>query len=312
MDSQAVQAITDRLYRGWDAWFKHEIKRPPTFRARRKYKSFTLKQSGWKLVGSGRLIIQGRIYRFHQSREIIGKIKTVVISRDRTSRFYVSFSCDEVPIPEPFVKTGKTTGADFGLKNFLTLSSGEKITSPQPFKQALRRVRGANRSLSRKQKGSNGRRKMRLHLANTHRIIANQRAHWHWDIADRLTKCFDAIAFEDLNLTGMKALWGRKVGDLGFGNFLLKAEWLFSKRGKVLSKIPRFAPTTKRMNCCGHIQDVALSERIVTCQNCGIVHDRDVNAAKNIHELGRQLWSGADSKTSLEAICAITAESHAL
>lgn len=202
VDSQAVQAVTDRLYRAWDAWFKHEIKRPPTFRARRKYKSFTLKQSGWKILGPGKIRIQGRVYRFHQSREILGTVKTVTVSRDQTGRYYVSFSCAEVPTPEPLVKTGQTTGADFGLKNFLTLSSGERIESSQPLKHALRKLRSVSRNLSRKRKGSNSRRKARRELARVHRQVSNQRKHFHWKTAVDLVKRFDALAFEDLSIAG--------------------------------------------------------------------------------------------------------------
>jgi putative transposase len=173
VDAQCMQQVCDRLYGAWDAWFKHKIKRPPTFRARRKYKSFTLKQAGWKLLGSGKIRIQGRLYRFHQSREIIGTVKTVTISRDTTGRHYISFSCAEVPQPEPKPKTGQTAGCDFGLKTFLTLSSGEKIQSPEPFKHSLREIRKASRNYSRKQKRSRSQSKARLVLARAHRKVRN-------------------------------------------------------------------------------------------------------------------------------------------
>jgi putative transposase len=305
VDSQAVQAVTDRLYRAWDAFFKKEIKRPPTFRARKKYKSFTLKQSGWKLIDEGQIRIQGRFYRFHQSREILGTIKTVTISRDATGRHYVSFSCADVPKPEPFVKTGQATGADFGLKTFLALSTGEKIHSPQPLKRALRKLRSANRSLSRKQKGSNSRCKARLRLARVHRQVSNQRKHFHWKTAHGLVVRFDALAFEDLNLVGMKALWGRKVSDLGFSDYLSKQSWICEKYSCLFGQMPRFEPSTKRMSCCGHVQDVAISERVVVCQKCSTVHDRDQNAAQSILEFCRKLWPAADCQTSSEAVRAI-------
>ena len=301
VDSQAVQATTDRLYRGWGAFFKKEIKRPPTFRKRTKYKSFTLKQSGWKLIAPGKLRIQGRTYRIHQSREVLGTIKTVTISRDTTGRHFVSFSCAEVPAPEASVKTGQTTGADFGLKNFLTLSSGETIACPQPLKQSLRRLRSASRNLSRKQKGSRSRGKARLDLARVHRVVANRRKDFHWKTAHDLVTRFDALAFENLNLTGMKALWGRKVSDLGFSDYLLKQKWMCEKYDCLLGQMPRFEPSTKRMSCCGHIQDVALSEGHVVCTRCGAVHDRDQNAAINIEEWCRPLWLAAGSQTSSEA-----------
>ena len=230
--SQSVQAVVDRLYRGWQAWFKHEIKHPPTFRSRNKYKSFTLKQAGWKLLENGRIKIQGRTYRFYQSREIQGIVKTVTISRDTTDRYYLSFSCDQVPQPEAFVKIGETAGLDFGLKTFLTLSTGEKIDSPQVLKHSLRELRSANRKLSRKQKGSISRKKARLELARLHRNIANLRSDWHWKTSYSLTQEYDALLFEDLNIKAMQILWGRKISDLGFSDFIKKQEWLCSKYGR--------------------------------------------------------------------------------
>ena len=94
MGSQSVQAITDRLYLGWEAFFRGDIKRPPTFRKRCKYRSFTLKQSGYKVIGYGRITILGRNYRFNQSRAITGAIKTVTVRRDPLDDIYITFSCD--------------------------------------------------------------------------------------------------------------------------------------------------------------------------------------------------------------------------
>jgi putative transposase len=108
-----------------------------------------------------------------------------------------------------------------------------------------------------------------------------------------------------LNLTGMKALWGRKVSDLGFADYLLKQEWLCKKYGALFGQMPRFEPSTKRMSCCGHIQDVTLSECIVVCQKCSTVHDRDQNAAQSILEAYRRLWPGVGRQTSSEAARAI-------
>jgi putative transposase len=313
VDSQAVQSITDRLYRSWDAFFKHEVKRPPTLRRRSKYKSFTLKQSGWKLIGRSRLRIQGRTYRIHGCRQVLGTIKTATISRDRTGRHFVSFSCADVPNPLESVKTGQTTGADFGLRNFLTLANGEVIQSPLPLKQGLRKLRSANRRLARKKKGSNRSRKARIHLAQLHRRVANQRNDFHWKTAHDLVTRFDALAFEDLSLAGMKARWGHKVSDLGFADFLRKQEWMCQKHNRQFTQIPRFEPTTKRMSCCGHLQPVALSERTVVCAKCGTIHDRDRNAATNIEEWCRPLWPAAGSKARLGGQPALsTAESQQL
>ena len=149
-----MQAITDRLYLAWEAFFKGDIKRPPTFCKRRKYRSFTLKQAGYKLLGHGRIKILGHHYRFNQSRSITGLVKTVTVGRDTLKDIHITFSCDGVPQPEPAPKTGQSAGADFGLKTFLTLSSGQRIAHLEPLKTELRRLRKAQRVLSRKQKGS--------------------------------------------------------------------------------------------------------------------------------------------------------------
>jgi putative transposase len=310
--SQSVQAITDRLYLAWEAFFKGDIRRPPTFCKRRKYRSFTLKQAGYKLLGHGRIKILGRSYRFNQSRAITGLVKTINVRRDSLQDVYLTFSCDGVPQPEQAPKTGLSAGADFGLKDFLTLSTGEKIAAPQPLKAELRHIRKAQRVLSRKQKGSNSQKRASRDVARAHKKVANVRNDWQWKQSRLLVVMFDMLAFETLNVKAMHQLWGRKVGDLGFADFLLKAQWMVKKLGKDLIKIDRWEPTTKTCHLCGHVQDMPLNMRTFVCGGCGNVECRDVNAAHNILEAGRRLWSEADSKTSQEAIGATTAESHAL
>jgi len=107
---------TDRLYLAWEAFFKGSIKRPPTFRKRRKYRSFTLKQSGYKVLGHGRIKVLGRNYRFNQSRPITGIVKTVTVRRDPIKDFHITFSCDQVVEPQQAPKTGLSAGADFGQR----------------------------------------------------------------------------------------------------------------------------------------------------------------------------------------------------
>jgi putative transposase len=313
LGSQSVQAITDRLYLGWEAFFRGDIKRPPTFRKRRKYRSFTLKQCGYKVLGHGRIKVLGRNYRFNQSRPLSGVIKTVTVRRDALDDIHITFSCDQVQQPEQAPKTGLSAGADFGLKDFLTLSTGERIAAPQPLKAELRHLRKAQRFLSRKQKGSKARKRARLDVARVHRKVANIRNDWQWKQARMLVTVFDLLVFETLNLKAMQRLWGRKVGDLGFADFLLKAQWMVKKLGKDVVKIDRWEPTTTLCHLCGHRQDMRLNMRTFVCDGCGNVECRDVNASHNILEAGRRLRSGAPSKTThrwQDAL--VTAESHAL
>jgi putative transposase len=310
--SQSVQAIVDRLHLAWAAFFKGDIKRPPTFRKKIKYRSFTLKQSGFKLLGHGRIKILGRAYRFNQSRPITGLVKTVTVRRDALKDIYLSFSCDQVPQPERAPKTGQSAGADFGLKTFLTLSSGERIAAPQPLKTELRHLRKAQRVLSRKQKGSKAQSRARKDVTRVHKRVANVRNDWQWKQARLLVTVFDLLVFETLNIKAMHQIWGRKVSDLGFADFLLKTQWMATKLSKEMVKIDRWKPTTQICHLCHHRQQMPLDMRTFICGGCGNVEDRDVNSSYNILEAGRSLRSGVTRKTSQEASDAITAESHRL
>lgn len=329
--SQAVQELVERLYAGWELFFRAAkeakaagrkcAKRPPGFRARRKYASFTLKQAGWKLAGHGRVVIGGRPYRFHQSRAVAGVVKTLTVRRDRLGDLYLIFSCDGVPQPESAPKTGLSAGCDFGLRTFLTLSDGTRVVAPQPLQRALRQLRQANRALARKQKGSNSRRKAIAHLNRVHRRIRHVRADWQWKSARQLALRYDLLAFETLNLDAMRRLWGRKVSDLALNTYLQKQAWQCAKMGKLFVQVDRWEPTTRRCSGCGHRQNVPLNQRVFHCGGCGRLKDRDQNAGENIlaageaitKQAGRGLRPGDTSKPGLApAGVATTAESHRL
>ena len=175
------------------------------------------------------------------------------------------------------------------MKDFLTLSTGEKIVAPQPLKAQLRHLRKAQRALSRKKKGSKSRNRARLDVARVHRKVANVRNDWQWKRVRMLLLMFDILAFETLNIKAMRQLWGRKIGDLGFADFLLKAQWTARKLGKDLIKIDPWEPTTVLCHACGYRQDMPLNMRVFACGGCGKIEHRDLNAALNILEAGRRL-----------------------
>jgi putative transposase len=286
--SQAVQDIVRRVDLGYQKFFRKENKRPPKLRKRWKHKSFTLKQAGWSYAGGNLVYIGGIAYRFHHSRDIEGTIKTVTLKRMPTGRFFVFFSCEG---PEPDivrVKTGRTAGFDFGLKRFLTGNNpGEEIDTPQPYRAALKDLRRASRRFSLKQRGSNHWHQARLHLARTHARVANQRRAWHWELARQLCETYDAIYLEDLNLRGMQRLWGRKISDLGHGNFVRILLHVAKQTGTHLGFVDRYFPSSKLCSVCGYIHhELGLRDRQWTCPECGAEHDRDHNAAVNIHAEG--------------------------
>lgn len=147
---------------------------PPTFKKVRRYKSFTLKQAGWKLdEDSHTLTINGQRYRYFQSRRVSGKIKTVTLKRDSLGDMYVYIVTDAADF-EVVTRTGKSVGYDFGLKVFLTASNGKDIISPLFFAQDSKRIKQACRNFSRKIKGSNNRQRACLSLARLYKKNGEQ------------------------------------------------------------------------------------------------------------------------------------------
>lgn len=286
LGSQAIQDIVERIERGYQKFFRKENKRPPAFRKRSRYKSFTLKQAGWQLLGGNQIRIGNHVFKFSKSREIEGVIKTVTIKRDPLGDLYLFLSCELEEFQPAKAMTSNSAGFDFGLKTFLTPSDEKEIQSPEFFKKGLNAVRKASKNLSSKKKGSGHRQQARLNFARIHKKIANQRRDYHFKLAKELSKRYGYLFFEDLNLQGMKKLWGRKVSDLGFSDFLKILVYQCSKTGAQVHKINRFFPSSKQCHICGYINhDLSLRDRVWICK-CGTVHQRDKNAAINIHSEG--------------------------
>jgi len=292
--SQSVQKVVERLDNSYQRFFKWVKTRKgvkagrPGFQKSREYSSFTMTQAGWKLLGDNRIRIGRHNFKFVKSRDIEGTIKTVTVKRDRMNRLWLCFSTlDESFKPmEPL--TGNAGGFDFGLKDFLTADDGSTVTSPEFFKQASSQLAKANRELATKTKGSNNRRKAKYRLSKVHERTANRRRDWFFKLAHQLCDGYELMCFEDLNMDGMKRLWGRKVSDLSFDSFLSILKHVAAKRGCRVVQVGRFEPTTKTCSDCGHVQDMPLLVRTFECGSCGHSIGRDVNAAINIQRLGRQ------------------------
>ena len=216
----------------------------PRFKARKRYKSFTLTQAGWKLLKSNYIRIGKRIYRYFKSREVLGTPKRCTIKRDSVGEVWLIILTDHVDADLESLTTGKSAGFDFGLKRYLTGADSNDYESPQFFKRGINAIKRANRKHSRKVKRSKNRERARLNLARKHRKIANQRADFHWKLAHDLTDRYDWVALETLNLKGMKALWGRKVSDLGFYDFVQKLKYIASKKGRQVRLIDRWFPSS--------------------------------------------------------------------
>ncbi len=290
LGSQAIQDIAQRIDRSYKLFFENRKRgvrsAPPSFKKVRRYKSFTLKQAGYWLVDGARIVIMGHEYKYFQSRDVEGTIKTLTVKRDSLGDIYLYLTCETEESPvEP--RSGESVGFDFGLQTFLKASDGADVISPLFFKAERKEIRKLNKSLSRKKKGSNNRKRARIELARAHKRIANRRKDFHFKLAGDLAGKYALICVEDLNLKAMQKLWGRKISDLGHGQFVNILKYQCAKTGAAIVETPRFYPSSKTCFDCGHVlDDLPLSVREWTCPECGARHDRDLNAARNILRVG--------------------------
>lgn len=308
LNSQAIQDITERIDKGYKRFFDYLKDRakglkkatrcsPPTFKKRINYKSFTLKQMDGK-VADGVITIHRRKYRYFDSRKIDGKVKTVTVMRDRLGDIYIAVTVDVINKSE-LPMTGKSAGFDFGLKTFLTSTDGTYKMN-RAFLSKQKELKAAQRKLSKKQKGSNNRKKAKQNVARIHKKIANIREDFQNKLVVELLSTYDILCFETLNIAGMKRLWGKKISDYSFSEFMNKLENRDPR--KTIVKIDRWYPSSKTCSDCGEInKELTLKDRKWTCQSCGVVHDRDYNAALNIYRVGMSTLSLGDVRPVYQA-----------
>lgn len=291
VDAQAIQDICDRIDRAYKLFFgnlKRKVRTsPPGFKKVKKYSSFTLRQNGWKLLDDNKIRIRGKVYKFSKSRNIPSDIKTVTVKRDTLGNLYLCFVVEEEIDQSNRILTGNSAGFDFGMKVFLTSSDGQEIESPLYYHQAMGDLRTAQRAMSSKVKGSNNWKKAKATVTRIYQTVANRRRDWFFKLAHDLTDRYDQLFFEDLNMQGMKRLWGRKISDLARSEFMGILKHVANVKGKFVGLVNRFYPSSKTCSDCGEIKhDLTLSDRRWACTCCGAIHDRDLNAALNIHREG--------------------------
>lgn len=298
--SQAVQDVTDRIDRAYRLFFNNVQRKvkcsPPKFKRVRKYKSFTLKQAGWKIEAwHNTIIIKNQPYRYFKSQEIVGKIKTVTIKRDSVGDIFI-FVVTDYEWNEVLARTGESVGYDFGFKEkILIASDGKDIFAPSFLLSNMKALKRASKFLSRKKDKSKKRERARLELARIYRRADNKRKDFHWKLAKRLCAEYALICVEDLSLKGLQRGHGKKMQDYGFGMFLRILEYVASCMGTTLIKIDRFYPSSQLCSVCGNknpeIKDLAVREW--HCPKCGAHHDRDRNAAINILNEGTRMFLSA-------------------
>ncbi len=201
----------------------------------------------------------------------------------------------------PKAENQGAVGVDLGVSALAALSTGEMFPSPKPHKALLDRLRRLSRSLSRKQKGSANRKKARARLAKLHARIVNIRADALHKLTTDLTRRFHTIGIEDLNVRGMakNRHLARSIMDMGFFEFRRQLQYKAAMRGGQVVVADRFFASSKTCSACGHrLDDLPLSVREWTCPDCGIIHDRDVNAARNLLAYGLAALSGPTASSA--------------
>ena len=215
-------------------------------------------------------------------RELPSDFKTCQIKCE-AGYWSVVFTCTKEVVELP--RTGKSIGVDLNSKEFVG-SDGFRELILKPLGENKAKLRTLQRRLSRKQKGSNNRKKAQLKLARLHHHIGNKRLDFCHKLTTGLIKEYDVICIEDLNVKQIQKKMGRVIQDNMFGMFRAQLEYKSELYGKEVVIIDRYYPSTKTCSSCGHVQPMSLSDRVYQCRNCGFELDRDLNAALNIHRAG--------------------------
>lgn len=287
LHSQTTQEILERLDTAYQRFFKRLAKRPPKFRKAKDFSSILFKQGGYSLNGNVLTVnsIKKR-FKFSLSRPYDGKVKTLTIKRSHLGEFFIVMVLDKSPQSFGKSHNGASVGIDFGLKKYMTMSDGTTIDNPQFLKSGLRQLQRKSRNLSKCLPGSHNRERKRLDLGRHYEKVVNQRNAFQWQLAHQLCQQYDRIFIEDLQLTGMTALWGRKMADVAHGEFVLKLQYVATKYGVTVHKIDRFYPSSKTCTCGYVNHGLQLHERTWICPECGTAHKRDLLAANNILRQG--------------------------
>jgi len=293
--SQCLQNATMRVDLAFRAFFRRvkagETPGYPRFRSFDRYDSFTFPQSGFKLTEDRLKISKIGSVKINQHRQIEGSIKTLTIRRIN-DKWFACFSCEIESVPLSVV-TG-VIGVDVGLQSFATLSTGEKIANPRFFKTGEAKLAKCQRRLSKEGEGSPARRKQRKKLSRLYEKITNKRLDFAHKLSRRIVNENQVIVFEKLNIKDMmgnnSAVFGHKlnksIGDVAWKQFTDFTSYKAACAGRTVIFVnPR--NTSKMCSRCGQIVEKTLADRVHSC-SCGLVLDRDENAAINILSLGLQ------------------------
>jgi putative transposase len=262
---------------------------PPRFRSRKDNRQairFTA-NAPFRVLDNGRLRLPkiGDL-RVRWSRDLPSEPSSVTIIKDAAGRYHASFVVQSPDDPLPVVEP--EAGLDLGLTHFAVLSDGTKVTAPRFLRHAARKLRRLQKAMSRKTKGSNRRRKAVMAVARAHARVADTRRDFHHKLSTTIVRDNQAVYVEDLAVVGLaRTRLAKSVHDAGWSAFVNMLEYKAARHGRTFARVDRWFPSTRLCSVCGVVgENLPLNVRSWTC-SCGAVHDRDVNAARNVLAAGR-------------------------
>ncbi|HEY5005971.1 MAG TPA: RNA-guided endonuclease TnpB family protein, partial [Ktedonobacteraceae bacterium] len=211
------------------------------------------------------------------------KPSTVTVSKDCAGRYFVSLLVEEEI--KPLDVTPKMIGLDLGLKSMVITSNGETYGNPKFFAHDEKRLARVQRRHAKKKKGSKNKKKARVKVAKVHARIADRRRDYQHKLSTCIVHENQVICVESLAVKNMvkNHCLAKSISDVGWGEFVRQLEYKAAWSGRTLVKIDRWYPSSKRCFACGHVlETLSLDEREWTCPECHVLHDRDINAARNI------------------------------
>jgi putative transposase len=291
VSSVALVQACRRAYRNW--FDSRSGKRKgrkighPVFRRKHRRQSIRLTRGGFCLRGPRLYVAKVGEIRVRWSRSLPSEPSSVTVIREPDGRYYASFVVERQTVPLP--ACGREIGIDVGLNRLAVTSTGEIIVNPRFLRRQQRRLARAQRALSRTAKGSANRAKARRRVAVLHRKVRETRLDHAHKTALRLVRDNQAVYAEDLAVSGLaRTRLAKSVHDAGWTQLLRLIGEKAEQHGRGFHRIGRFVPTSQTCSACGaNDGPKPLSVRTWTCAACGAVHDRDINAARNILAAGR-------------------------
>lgn len=285
ISSVPIQQSLRHLDKAFKNFFEGRAKYP-TFKKRRNTQSATYASNAFKWE-DGQLTLakmnEPLAITFHRDLPKGCKPSSVTISKDCANRYFVSMLVEDKIEPLPVVN--QMVGLDLGLKSMVILSTGEAVGNPKFYAKDEKRLAKAQRRHAKKKKGSRNRDKARLKVARVHARINDRRRDYQHKLSTRILRENQVICVESLAVKNMvkNHKLAKAISDVGWGEFVRQLDYKSQWYGRTLVKIDRFFPSSKTCHACKHvIEDLPLDIREWVCPECGVFHDRDINAARNI------------------------------